>query len=158
MPPTVHNFQRSLSFGKQAEQQLDTIFSKWYQIEEVSLADEKKLGIDRIFTKPNGQTLRVEYKADRLALKTGNIFIELEVNGKPGWTRKTVADVIIYAFADKENILQSAIILTQELIQTLLPTWEQLPKKNIINNGFTGIGVLVKIESLASTSKFLTFN
>ncbi len=157
MPPTVHNFQRSLSFGKQAEQQLDTIFSKWYQIEEVSLADEKKLGIDRIFTKPNGQTLRVEYKADRLALKTGNIFIELEVNGKPGWTRKTVADIVIYAFA-RENRIESALIITQDLIKSLLPIWEKLPRKTIANNGFSGVGVLVSIKSFDGASKFLTFS
>lgn len=154
---TVHNFKNSLNFGKQAESQLDEIFSKWYQIKEVSLDDERKLGIDRIFTKTDGTQLTVEYKADRQALKTGNIFIELEVGGKPGWTRKTVADVVIYSFV-RENRIESALILTQTLIKSLLPEWEQLPKKRIQNTGFHGIGVLVKIESLKNSSKFLTFN
>lgn len=155
--PTIHNFNNSLSFGKQAELQLDEIFSRWYQIEEVSLADERKLGIDRIFTKADGTKLKVEYKADKWALKTGNIFIELEVSGKPGWTKKTVADIVVYSFV-RFNRVESALILTHELIQSLLPEWEQLPKKHIQNDNFYGIGVLVKIESLKNRSKFLTFN
>ncbi len=155
--PTIHNFQNSLTFGKAVEVQLDEIFSRWYQIEEVSLSDEKKLGIDRIFTKSDGTKLKIEYKADKWSLKTGNIFIELEVNGKPGWTRKTVADIVIYSFVDKSNIVDSALILTQDLLNQQLPTWEQLPRKIIQNNGFHGIGVLVSIESLRSCSKHLQF-
>ena len=154
----IHNFQSSLSFGKQIESQLDEIFSRWYQIKEVSLEDERKLGIDRIFTRKDGSKLRIEYKADRQTINTSNIFIELEVSGKPGWTKKTVADVVVYAIVDKLNNIDSALILTQEFIKLSLPSWEQLPKKRIQNTNFYGIGVLVSIESLTEEVKILSFN
>lgn len=156
--PTTHDFKTSLKFGKRTEEELDKIFSTWYQIEEVSLADEKKLGIDRIFTRKDGTTVRVEYKADRWAINTSNIFIELEVSGRPGWTKKTVADIVVYAIVDKLNNIDSALILTQDFIRTMLPVWEQLPKKRIQNTNFYGIGVLVSIESLAEEVKILSFN
>jgi len=154
----IHDFQTSLTFGKRVEEDLDEIFSKWYLIEEVSLADEKRLGIDRIFTKPDGTKLKIEYKADRWALQTGNVFMELSVNGNPGWTRKTIADVVIYALVDVAGNPVSAIVLKQETIKEMLPKWEQLPLKRIQNTNFFGVGVLVPIESLRNSSKTLTFN
>lgn len=154
---TIHDFKTSLTFGKKAEVELDKIFSTWYQIEEVSLEDEKKLGIDRIFTRKDGTKVTVEYKADRWAINTSNIYIELEVSGKPGWTKKTVADIVVYAIVDKFNHIDSALILTQDYIKAMLPVWEQLPKKRIQNTNFYGIGVLVSIESLAEEVKILSF-
>lgn len=154
----IHNFQSSLSFGKQIEAQLDEIFSCWYQIEEVSLEDERKLGIDRIFTRKDGSKLRIEYKADRQTINTSNIFIELEVSGKPGWTKKTAADIVIYSVIDKLNRVDSVLILSQEFIKSSLPKWEQLPKKRIQNTNFYGIGVLVSIDSIVDEVKYLSFS
>lgn len=154
----THNFQDSLSFGKTIEQELDVVFSRWYSIEPVTLDDEKKLGIDRIFTRKDGTTIKVEYKADRWAINTSNIFIELEVSGKPGWTVKTAADVVVYAIVDKLNQIDSALLLTQDFIKKMLPVWEQFPKKHIRNQNFYGIGVLVSIESLVDEVKVLNFN
>lgn len=145
---TIHNFNSSLRFGKTIESQLDYYFSKWYSIETVSLEEEKRFGIDRIFTKSDGTKLKIEYKADRWTINTSNIFIELEVSGKPGWSRKTIADIIVYAIVDKLNNVNSVLILTNDFIKSNLSKWEQLPKKHIQNNGFYGIGVLVSLESL----------
>lgn len=144
----MHNFADSLSFGKRIETLLDNLFSKWYDIEEVSLDDEKKLGIDRIYVrKSDNTTVKVEYKADRQTLKTGNIFIELEVGGKPGWVNKTVADYVLYALVSGER-LHSVLIIPNHYLKQMLPIWEQLPKKVIQNKGFYGIGVLVPLKEI----------
>lgn len=144
----MHNFQESLSRGKKIEQQLDAIFSRWYLIETVSLETERQQGIDRIFTVDN-RTIKVEYKADWWLNRTGNVFIETEVSGKPGWAIKTQADIILYAAVTVKNIINKIVIIPNEFIKQNIVEWkQQYPSRIIPNNGFNGFGYLVPLQNM----------
>lgn len=72
---TTYNFDAQLAQGQTGEQHLDQHFSRWYTIRPATASDQRR-GIDRWYTRPNGETFPVEYKTDRTAGRTGNAFIE----------------------------------------------------------------------------------
>lgn len=142
----MHNFKDSLARGKSIEEKLDIFFSQWYEIEGATLEQERQYGFDRIFSH-NGLAKTVEYKADYWTARTGNIFIELEVGGKPGWAKKTIADFIIYAVIVK-NEIDYILIIPNQYIKDNLEKWERKEKIVIKNTGFNGVGVLVNVNDL----------
>jgi hypothetical protein len=142
----MHNFKDSLKKGKSIEEKLDIFFSQWYDIESATLAQEREYGFDRLFLR-NGTVKTVEYKADFWTARTGNIFIELEVQSKPGWAKKTIADYIIYSVI-VNNEVDYVLIVPNTYLKEKLPEWEQLEKKVIQNAGFSGVGVLVSVNDL----------
>lgn len=144
----IHNFQKSLSYGKEVESVLDNYFSKWFHIENVTLEEEKQLGIDRKFHCDNRDIVTVEYKADRWTVKTGNIFIETSVAGNPGWAIKTQADMIIYA-AMRGVTINTLYMMPNEWLKSMLPIWqEKCQQRTIKNNGFSGVGLLVPTSEM----------
>src|SRR5690606_27968706 len=118
----MHNFKDSLAKGKSIEEKLDIFFSQWYDIEGATLAQERQYGFDRLFYR-NGTIKTVEYKADYWTARTGNIFIELEVQGKSGWARKTIADYIIYSVI-VNNEVDYVLIVPNSYLKEKLPDWE----------------------------------
>jgi hypothetical protein len=142
----MHNFKDSLTKGKAIEEKLDIFFNQWYDIEPATLTQEREYGFDRLFCR-NGTIKTVEYKADFWTARTGNIFIELEVQGKPGWAKKTIADYIIYSVI-VNNEVDYVLIVPNSYLKEKLPDWEQLEKKVIQNAGFSGVGVLVSVNDL----------
>lgn len=95
----VHEFHASLKRGELGEAELGRCFAQWFVIEPAS-KDEQQRGIDRHFTeRATGKRLRVEYKTDYMAHRTGNAFIEtvsVDAASKPGWAYRSEADVLIY--------------------------------------------------------------
>jgi len=144
-----HDFRTSLSFGKRIEKKLDDVFAVWFYIEPVTLEVERKQGVDRLYTRRDtGKTLKIEYKADRWGVRTGNVFIELEVDGKPGWAVKTQADIVLYALVDASDAIQQIIVLTKTYIQKMLPVWWNLEQIEINNGSFSGRGCLYQIDKI----------
>ncbi|MEK4798049.1 hypothetical protein NYE37_03845 [Thermoactinomyces sp. FSL K6-2592] len=143
----IHSFQEKLKEGEAFERELDNHFSKWYQIEKVNIKTQRKMGIDRIFkNRFDGKIIKVEYKADSAAGKTGNIFVETISNSKSGaegWAIKCQADIVIYF-----------IPMTGELIAVRpidillnLPRWIATYKKApAFNSSYRSFGRLVPIE------------
>ena len=145
----TYDFQQQLKFGKEMEDLLDIFFSKWYDIEEVSLADEKERGIDRIFTaRGTKNTYTIEYKADSQSGRTGNFYIEADIvqssgNVTQGWARKTQADKVIY-FA----VPTAIYILDAETITENMDIWCQHREVKAQNAGYYSVGYLVPVQEI----------
>ena len=82
----IYDFNEQLQKGEHYENELDIFFSKFYKIKKVTM-DEQRQGFDRIFIRPDGTQLKIEYKSDDKARTTGNFFIELYsvFPTKQGW-------------------------------------------------------------------------
>lgn len=145
----IYDFQTQLALGKKIESDLDTLFSQWYQIEEVTIESEINFGYDRIFSR-NGKRQAIEYKADFKSLSTGNAYVELEVvsqnSKKNGWAVHSQADVIAYALVNGQSIKEVCNINPIKLKEAL-PSWrEEYRKVQCNNKGWYSVGLLVPIR------------
>lgn len=150
---TIHNFGKSLKVGKAAESYLDSVFSKWYEISPVSLKQEKRDGIDRIFKCRETKTRwSVEYKTDSRAMGTGNAFIEIVSNdttGASGWAMKSLAQLLIYYIPQ----VQLVYVANMNLIKYYLPEWiERYGIASSKNETYTTFGILVPLDILNGIS------
>lgn len=95
----IYSFGESLRQGSLAEALLDQFFSHWFDVESVTMAEQRR-GIDRLFIGEElDDALAVEMKSDFQASNTGNVFVEtisVDKDGKPGWVFTTEADALIY--------------------------------------------------------------
>lgn len=149
----MHDFQTKLKQGKQYEGQLDELFRGVFDIEEATREEDRK-GIDRWFT--NKQTKRrfpVQYKADEMAGKTGNAFIEtisVDTHDIPGWAHTCQADYIVYLVVD----WGTAYIIKPSVIREQLTRWQkQYPTRTSQNNGYRTHGVLVPLDEFEKHSE-----
>lgn len=147
----IYDFQTQLNEGKHVEILLDNFFSKWYNVAPVDLEIEKSEGIDRIFTSLNGSKyLKIEYKADFKTIHTGNIYLELSVDGdngyhKDGWALHSKADLVIYTVVgeDKYQILA----IEPSILKSLIPQWESIYRRTSCKNvGYGSTGLLVPLD------------
>ncbi len=109
--------------GDNGEKKLDSYFSRWYSIQPVTLTAQKS-GIDRLFTRPNGERISVEYKSDFRATETRRAYIEIThtaVRSGLGWAVTSTADKIIY-YLPKSH---TAYILNTSALRSALPTWQR---------------------------------
>jgi hypothetical protein len=85
---TIHNFTESNRKGKVGESILSAFFeSKGYTVTPATLSQQKEEHWDLKLTKENIETKYIEVKTEYRAESTGNVFWEMDVNGKPGWTQ-----------------------------------------------------------------------
>jgi len=138
-----YDFQEQKGVGDAGESILDTFFmSLGYEVEEVDLKSQRR-GIDRIVTKPDGETMKVEYKTDALTAQTGNVFIETissTKSGALGWALKTNADYVIYFVPDWEK----ALIINPKILREMIPQWIfQYHQKPVKNAGYFSFGIPV---------------
>jgi hypothetical protein len=154
----MYDFKTQLEIGKQIESELDRYFSRWYEIQSVSLEVEKTQGIDRIFiSKATGEIKSVEYKSDFKSASTGNIYVELSVdsdNGysKPGWAVHSVADIILYCIIN-QGIISHIYILNPSVVRSFEDIWKG-QYRNVIckNKGYHSKGVLIPMDIVKSVS------
>lgn len=146
----IYNFKTQLAKGKLVESALDEFFEKkGYAISSVSLEEEKLYGYDRVFTHGD-RRIKVEYKADWKAEKTGNAFVEISVrsdsgeNAKNGWYY-TQADVVVYAIMSEEKITNLFYI---DPIKLRSMGFLDFKQAQCYNNGYYSIGVLVPLNKL----------
>ena len=112
------SFTHDLAFGEQAEDWVNDIFR-------------------------NGKKIEVKY--DRIAYKTGNVFIEYESRNKPSGIATTDADYWIYKLEKTE----CAIVLPVAYLKEKLREYYK-QKKYLMNGGDdnTSKGFLVPIQKL----------
>ena len=134
----------ALQKAQEGEATLDNYFSKWYTIQNVTMAFQKR-GIDRIFLAkvPEPTPMAVEYKIDYRARQTGNAYIETVAwddgsRSKKGWAYTCEADVLAYC-NNFEILLLEPLVLRPYLEQ-----WQQKYRTVIVPNvGFNGEGLLI---------------
>lgn len=145
----IYGFNTQLKIGEKNEKLLDLYFIKYYQIKPVSL-DEQKKGIDRIFI-DGDRMLKIEYKADYKAIKTGNVYIET-YSVKPikkGWAYTSKSDFVIYYI-----IGDAVYIMPIQLMREKLEIWKYYYKlANCKNHGYESEGILVPLGDIRRTFK-----
>jgi hypothetical protein len=85
---TTHKFVESHVKGKVGESILSAFFvSKGYGVQLANLEQQKEEHWDLRLIKPETTDRYVEVKTEYKAETTGNVFWEMEVNGRRGWTQ-----------------------------------------------------------------------
>lgn len=152
----MHKFQDSLTVGQEYEKFLDTVFSRWYTIEEVSL-DMQRLGVDRIFVQENsGKRWSVEYKTDVRCGETGNFAIETALFSddgelrKHGWAVTSTAQLVVFYVPAKKQIY----IVDMVKLRDRLEHWSHECKTfTAQNEGYYGVGLLVPEDEIEYMSR-----
>lgn len=144
----MYSFSNQFKQGTNGESALDRFFGDQFEITAVSRKLQRR-GIDRIFRSRAGDNLlRVEYKTDYLAHKTGNAFIEtvsVDSAGKRGWVHTSEADYLIYYVV--EDLLIYVVAFTT--LRRVLPGWlKRYPTKKAPNSGYFTHGLLVPLREL----------
>lgn len=160
----IHDFAEKKRQGKKGESFLDRYFSLWYKVEPVSLDEERAHGYDRIFkglypafeylAKAPVEQMRVEYKTDYLAAKTGNVFIEtisVSTAGKKGWIYTSHADLLVYFIPP---IFRIYCCPMKDVRKVFLSDWQSRYVAKIVSNGdYATHGILVPVSVFAKTAK-----
>ena len=118
------SFDEQLSVEARHNATLDAFFANAYDIEKAGHADERR-GIDRWFTdRCTGWRSSVQYKADTVATRTHNAFIETISVDKPGtsvpgWAHTCMADWLFYYVPGDEL----CYCLRPDIIRARLANW-----------------------------------
>jgi hypothetical protein len=143
----IYEFDKQLAVGKAGEYKLDEFFGRWYNIEEVPLDFEKRVGADRLFVDPGGRQLLIEYKYDVKSGETGNLIIETISNKerhKPGWALTCQADVVVWLLSSGE-----ILAILPDDIRKQIPRWSDAYRSVVITNvGFTAVGLVVPLHEV----------
>lgn len=148
----THEFNTSLTVGKEGERFLDGFFSKWYDIRPGKDSER----YDRVFARCD-QEFKVEYKTDILAHTTNNAFIELVsvsrgATVKEGWAVTSKADFVAYYVPGLSMIFWVHVVR----LRAALPEWKRLYKAASADNGsYNSMGLLVPLWSLGSIAEEL---
>jgi hypothetical protein len=141
-----YHFAQQLQIGKNAERRLDALFGKWYAIETVPPEIERKKHFDRLFIRPDGTQISVEYKTDLMCHKTGNLVVEIvsvDTNGTPGWVYSSDAELLVWEVQGLDVVLVAHFAD----IHRQLEEWKlKYRTVKIPNDGYNTIGILVPID------------
>lgn len=92
MASKTHTFSESNAKGKLGESIITEYFTrKGYTVLPASM-EQNKSGYDLLVTNDKGKEYYIEVKTDSVGETTHNLFWEMEVSGKPGWTQKYTED------------------------------------------------------------------
>jgi hypothetical protein len=144
---TTYQFAAQLAQGETYEDQIDAFFrAKGAQISKVDRTTQRR-GIDRVWYDPtDDRTWTVEYKADSLAGKTGNAFVEtvsVDATGKPGWAYSSHASLLVYLVTDPQTIY----VISMARLRRCLPRWSAAyPTRQAANDGYNTHGLLVPLH------------
>jgi len=144
----TYDFNRQLAEGEQGEAYLDDFLRQRGHSVRDATRDEQRQGIDRVITTRQGKVMRVEYKTDQTATRTGNAFVEtvsVDTAGKMGWALTSQADYLIYYVPERV-----IYVLPLKSVHWALPGWmRDYPARTASNRGYDTHGVLVPLEVLA---------
>ena len=145
----TYDFKEQLAEGQAYERRLDEHFSQFNIEIRPATMDEQRQGIDRFFThRTTGKVDAMEYKADSLAGKTGNAFVEtisVDTTNKPGWAVASKARYLVYMVTDPETIY----LIDMRALHVALPVWKaRYPTRQAQNFGYRTHGVLVPLHEL----------
>ena len=149
MTAVTYDFNEQLAEGQAYELRLDNHFRRFNIEIRPATMDEQRQGIDRFFThRTTGKVDTMEYKADSLAGRTGNAFIEtisVDTTGKPGWAVASRARYLAYMVTEPETIY----LIDMRALRAALPVWQaKYPTRQAQNNGYRTHGVLVPLHEL----------
>lgn len=146
LKPKTYSFNQQECVGTRGEQILDHWLAQSYRILDVSdIKLYQESGVDRILMRPDGSTVKVEYKFDLASSRTGNIFFEtisVDTRNVPGWGWSSQADYWIF-------LLPSLEVLVVEPSRMRTLAWQyrdQLVDKEIQNLGYKTIGIAIPLE------------
>jgi hypothetical protein len=150
----AYDFGIQLARGESGEQVLDKFFSDKFGICPASRQQQLQ-GIDRIFkNRETGNVLKIEYKTDDIAHRSGNAFVEtvsVDSVGKPGWAYTSRADYLIYYIPGDLLIY----VIQFSVLREQLPSWiNKYPVKKAPNKGYFTHGIpvpLAEFERCAET-------
>lgn len=156
MQTKPYRFDQQELIGKKGEQILDNWLSTTYQIINVShVLQYQNSGIDRLLIHSSGYSLSVEYKFDKAAARTGNLFFEttsVDTKGIAGWGWSSQADYWFFLVPD-----DTLFIVKPSNFRLLV--WEKretLREKHIQNNGYCTIGFPIKIADVMDVCSCIT--
>jgi len=143
----VYHFDEQNLQGTKGEAFLDGFFAERGHYIQKATRGQQRLGIDRVFLK-DGAVVRVEYKTDLLAHKTGRVFIEtvsMDSSGKQGWVYTSQADLIVYFIPGLKRI----VAVPPDKLRGEIARWEHAyPTRAAANEDYSTHGILVPIEEL----------
>lgn len=145
----VHQFADKLREGMAHEATLDSVFRRMgYTVEPVGM-DAQRKGVDRLMVSPGTRrVVRVEYKADSVASRTGNAFIEtvsVDTANKPGWALSSQADWLLY-YLPLDDLVYC---IKLETLRQHLPRWQrQYRQVTAYNDGYQTRGIAVPLHEL----------
>lgn len=145
----MYDFATQLKKGEEYERKLDEFFSQFDITIRPATMEEQRQGIDRFFThRLTGSVDAMEYKADSLAGKTGNAFIEtisVDTTNKPGWAVASKARYVAYLVTEPEAIY----LVSLRSLRDALVHWKlKYPTRVAQNDGYKTHGVLVPLLEL----------
>lgn len=143
----TYDFDRQLAEGEAGEAFLDEFFRRRGHTVRPATREEQRQGIDRFIITPAGREMKVEYKTDHVAARTGNAFVEtvsVDTAGKMGWALTSQADYLVYFIPG-----QMIVVLPLRSLRWALPGWmREYPVRTAANNGYTTHGLLVPLAAL----------
>ncbi len=149
----TYRFNQQGLIGARGEQLLDEWLTQSYKILNVSdIKLYQESGIDRILMRPDGSTIRVEYKFDIASSRTGNLFFEtvsVDTRNVPGWGWSSQADYWIF-------LLPSMEVLVVEPSQLRTLAWQyrdQLVDKAIQNLGYKTMGIAIPLDKVRAIAR-----
>jgi len=153
-----YDFQTQQQIGKEGEAFLDQWLYPNYKVLNVSEdLNYQKAGIDRIVTRSDGSIITIEYKYDRAAKRTGNLFFETisnNISNTPGWGWTSQADYWIFLIPEQE-----ILVFKPGALRTLVWSLKKsIKERNVPNNGYNTIGYpvpLVEARKVASQTRTL---
>lgn len=152
----TYSFESQNILGKQGEVILDQWISKKYKVTDVSNSSHfRERCIDRVIERSDGTMFFAEYKFDKAARRTKNIFFEtvsVDSQNIPGWGWKTQADYLIILVPDQE-----LLIFRPDSLRALL--WENrhsVEEKSVANVGYRTIGYPIALAKVREKTFFRT--
>lgn len=143
----VYDFEHQLADGEAGEAFLDEFFRQRGHAVRPASREEQRQGIDRFIVTPAGREMKVEYKTDHVAARTGNAFVEtvsVDTAGKMGWALTSQADYLVYFIPDR-----MIVVLPLRSLRWALPGWmREYPARSAANNGYLTHGLLVPLGAL----------
>lgn len=150
MSATTYQFATQLQQGESYEEKIDAFFRSRFAV-QISTVDRtsQRRGIDRVwYDTADDQTWTVEYKADSLAGRTGNAFIEtisVDTEERPGWAYSSQASLLVYLVVDPQCIY----VISMARLRRNLARWAAVyPTRQAANNGYNTHGLLVPLHEL----------
>jgi len=150
----MHGFADRLADGQTHEVTVLGWLEQWYDWKPAEQIDDSAFGIDYHLTnRTDSSKLSIQIKADTVASRTGNAFIEtvsVDTYGKPGWVFTCQADRIFYYLPFSGTLF----ILKPDVLQRMAYTWvEDYGIRTAANDGYHTYGCpvpLTIVESVAS--------
>jgi len=122
-PAPEHDIGRTKAVERTWAAVLDAWLAPRYHLREATLSEQRQ-GVDRVAWlrhRPDPPEVRLEYKCDTVAVKTGNAFVETTSNvadERAGWLYSCKADWILY-FVVPTLVLR----LDPNRLRELAPGW-----------------------------------